>query len=262
MFSRLKSPEEERGVDVLKGYAVRTSKHEIKRFLRSMEYRRLPRHLKRIKTWNEDLLVLVDIVEECDPIDSVANLVEEMVKEGFGSKLSGRRQESLIETVSIPKYQPLTDSQYVESAKLWPCIRSCRFEEELDDDYIGSMVRVLKTKRSMAICTGACIIADGKQELSIHEDTDNVLGHSILKAVEEVSKAQILYLCTGFDAFILKEPCLSCSMALVHGRIKRVFCLKRDPEGPFSRIKINYNKNLNHRYPVYFMDETCADCPM
>ncbi|AFM98992.1 hypothetical protein EHEL_090970 [Encephalitozoon hellem ATCC 50504] len=259
MFTRLGTPEEEREVCILKGYAIRTSRGDIKRFLRLMEYRMLPKHIKRIKQRHGDLLVLVDVVEDEDPIGDVMSLVMKMTKEGFGSELSSGDPTSLIETVSIPKYQPLTDVQYIESTALWPCIRSSKPTEELDAEYTKNMVREIISRRSTPICCGPCIIADGEKILSAHEDTDNVLGHSILKCVEEVSKAQISYLCTGLDAFIFREPCLSCSMAFVHGRIKRVFCINKVSEGPFSSLKINYNRSLNHRYPVYFMNEDCKD---
>ncbi|AFN83756.1 hypothetical protein EROM_091400 [Encephalitozoon romaleae SJ-2008] len=261
MFTRLKTVEEEREVCILKGYAVKTSRLDTKRFLRLMEYRRLPKHIKRIKPWNGDLLVLVDIVEDGDPINDVVNLVARMVERGFGSELSFDDPVSLIETVSVPKYQPLTDAQYIESTALWPCIRSSRTTEELNIEYIKTMIEEVKTRKNAPICCGTCIIADGKRALSIHEDTDNILGHSILKGIEEISKAQISYLCTGLDAFIFREPCLSCSMALVHGRIKRVFCINRVSKGAFSSLKINYNRSLNHRYPVYFMNEDYGDKP-
>lgn len=261
MFTRLETMEEEREVCILKGYAVKTSRLDIKRFLRRMEYRKLPKHVKRIKPWNRDLLVLVDVVEDRDPIGDVVNLVARMVEEGFGSGFSSNSPTSLIETVNVPKYQPLTDAQYIESTALWPCIRSSRTTEELNIGCIKSMVREVETRENASICCGTCIIADGKRALSIYEDTDDILGHSILKGIDEISKAQVSYLCTDLDAFIFREPCLSCSMALVHGRIKRVFCINRVSEGTFSNLKINYNRSLNHRYPVYFMNEGCADNP-
>ncbi|KAJ3280629.1 adenosine deaminase, tRNA-specific 3 [Blyttiomyces sp. JEL0837] len=36
------------------------------------------------------------------------------------------------------------------------------------------------------------------------------------------------YLCSGYDLFITREPCVMCSMALVHSRIRRVYYL--DPQ--------------------------------
>ncbi|CAD27072.2 hypothetical protein [Encephalitozoon cuniculi GB-M1] len=255
MFTRLKTAEEERRVGVLEAYAVRTSKHDIRKFLRAMEYRRLPRHLKRIKPQDSDLLVLVDLVQDGGSMDRVVGLVRSMAEGGFGNGLPAEDLASSIEIVSVPEHQPITDSQYAEGTALWPCIRTHRFIEELDIEYITRVVEMLKTRSAISICCGACIIAGGEGIVSVQEDTDDVLGHSVLRAVEEVSKAQVSYLCTGLDAFIPREPCLSCSMAFVHGRIKRVFCVKRVSGGPFSGLKINYNKSLNHRYPVYFMDE-------
>lgn len=255
MFTRLRTLEEERGVEALKAYAVRTSKSDVKRFLRQMEYKKLPMHLKRIKPCGTGLLVLIDLVQDDDSLEKVTDLVTKMTREGFGPGPSSVDPMSLIEQVDVPKHQPHTDTQYVESTLLWPCIRLQTPIEDLDLKYIKRMVEILRSREStLAVCTGACIIADGENVVSIHKDTDNILGHSILKAVEEVSKAQVSYLCTGLDAFVLKEPCLSCSMAFVHGRIKRVFCIGNTLGGPFSGLKINYHRSLNHRYLVYFMD--------
>ena len=56
----------------------------------------------------------------------------------------------------------------------------------------------------------------------------------------------------------IKEQCLSCAMALVHGKIKRVFCLKKGNKNSlsqFSNLKFKLNKFLNHRYNVYFLEE-------
>lgn len=61
------------------------------------------------------------------------------------------------------------------------------------------------------------------------------------------------YLCTGYEAYILREPCIMCSMALVHARIKRVFfCFDNVLKGGLkSRTKLQTIPSLNHHFEVF-----------
>ncbi|KAJ3161757.1 adenosine deaminase, tRNA-specific 3 [Geranomyces michiganensis] len=60
------------------------------------------------------------------------------------------------------------------------------------------------------------------------------------------------YLCTGFDFFVVREPCVMCSMALVHSRVGRVFYAIPDPAGGLgSAYKIHVHPSLNHHYKVF-----------
>lgn len=61
------------------------------------------------------------------------------------------------------------------------------------------------------------------------------------------------YLSTGYSIYSLNEPCLMCSMALIHSRAKRVFYhLPSRPHGSIETLtKLHTNKNLNHRFEAF-----------
>ncbi|XP_020815206.1 probable inactive tRNA-specific adenosine deaminase-like protein 3 [Drosophila serrata] len=60
------------------------------------------------------------------------------------------------------------------------------------------------------------------------------------------------YLCTGYDVYLLQEPCLMCSMALVHSRAKRVFFLRTSENGALvTRFQLHTVRELNHHYEVF-----------
>lgn len=60
------------------------------------------------------------------------------------------------------------------------------------------------------------------------------------------------YLCTGYDLYTTREPCIMCSMALVHSRIRRVFYGCQSENGGLgSAYKIHCQKGLNHHFQVF-----------
>ncbi|GAB0094229.1 probable inactive tRNA-specific adenosine deaminase-like protein 3 [Sergentomyia squamirostris] len=61
------------------------------------------------------------------------------------------------------------------------------------------------------------------------------------------------YLCTGYDLYIVAEPCLMCSMALIHSRTRRIFFHRMSPEtgALVSRVQLHTVKELNHHYQVF-----------
>lgn len=67
------------------------------------------------------------------------------------------------------------------------------------------------------------------------------------------------YLCTGYDCYVLQEPCAMCAMALVHSRLRRiVFCDRDEERGMLggSGVRLHSLKSLNHHFVVYHLPLT------
>ncbi|GAA5906305.1 hypothetical protein JCM5296_000310 [Sporobolomyces johnsonii] len=97
--------------------------------------------------------------------------------------------------------------------------------------------------------------------------TGNCLAHAAANAIDAVAVLDLHdarpplspdaveppYVLTGLAVFISHEPCLLCSMSLLHSRIKELYFVKRAPGsgGCGSLYSVHEDGGLNHRFDVW-----------
>lgn len=82
-------------------------------------------------------------------------------------------------------------------------------------------------------------------------------------SVRKLNQAEdgLPYVCTGYDLYVTREPCVMCAMALVHARIQRVFYGAPSPDGALgTRFRVHARPDLNHRFQVFrgILEDQCC----
>jgi tRNA(Arg) A34 adenosine deaminase TadA len=77
----------------------------------------------------------------------------------------------------------------------------------------------------------------------------------VLRAVSQQRQQQAGYLCNDLGLVASHEPCVMCSMALVHSRIAMAFFLRANTVhgGMGGTHHVNRTPSLNHRFPAYLV---------
>lgn len=207
---------------------------EISLFLLSLqgnEFFEIPGHLKRARKIDKDF----------------SNILLKMGKHpGF-------------ETVMVPSSNDFENKEeFTHYNRIWPVSWYPHKEVSLDLDYIykfSSQILEKYSKNEDFDCASRCFIVDpeNKKIMSENSSIDRIF-HPILELISITSKKNasigVNYLCTGMDVFLSREPCQSCAMALIHGRIRRVFYYK-SMTGVFEKKFFHEIKSFNHRFQVF-----------
>ncbi|CAH1766878.1 11495_t:CDS:2, partial [Entrophospora sp. SA101] len=223
---------------------------------------------------------LICLVKDIPSIDDLLLLIK---KHNFDSILIPRIEQ-------IPKYPAITKSQFYEWRQLWPIDyhENVKNRNNFTDKDIkilkGYMQRAIELaelgKSNQEIPIG-CVIVDPKGSRILAEcydsrtTTRHPLKHAIIKCLDVVTSVEncntfttqhdyvskpeklsndvAAYLCKGYDLFVTHEPCIMCSMALLHSRIGRVFYGKSSivAGGLGSCFKLHTHNSLNHHFKVF-----------
>jgi len=204
-------------------------------------------HLKRIR--GRDILICPS------DGDFSQKSIEEKIFSAFSNK-NISCEEIEIAKVFVSKNPVLTKQQYSVANGLWPVrltVPLVDTETSFSDKKVIDKFQVLFDNQAECMFEKNGIMVFGT---CADRASPNHYKHAILNACASVGPVSD-YLATDFEVFLLSEPCLMCSMALLHSRVARVYYLvhHRFEEtkwgGLGSICSIHANKQLNHRFQVF-----------
>lgn len=137
-------------------------------------------------------------------------------------------------------------------------------------EHINFMKLALKEAKKAALIdevpVGCVIVKDGKVIAKAHnqkEKYNNTILHAEIVALQKAYKKLGSWRLIDCDMYITLEPCIMCSGAIIHSRIRKVYFGTKDPKGGAicSIDNVFDNKFVNHKvsYEEGLLKDECSN---
>lgn len=225
------------------------------------------KHVRRLNRSEDSTEVLLYPVTHGDRIE----------KEDFDKYFIGGTRQ-----VDVPTKPCLVRRQYEEClARSWrnivfrenTILENCLRPRPIDDQQ-RSILDLLESLERRSNSSNCAIVYERDNPIPLVAAADyrheKPLEHSAMVAIDCLSERPIYsrpnlvdelfdkqtkknYLLNGCSIYLSREPCLMCSMALLHSRIETVFFVRpnRSTGALLSNYKLHTLKKTNHRFAVY-----------
>ncbi|KAJ3221718.1 adenosine deaminase, tRNA-specific 3 [Clydaea vesicula] len=248
-------------------------------------------HLKRIKKTtellddNKNCINLYGLIAKTSDVkkEDLVNFLLQNFNNDNGQNFDSDYFNQRIIKISASKY-PATDKKKFDIWKtLWPMNFHNDYQKHdipLNDIEIQEIFSIMNKLKNLSVELNSSknvgLIYDPKKKLTtLQTDLNSLtdshpLNHCILQLINASAKNYVIklqkskvgdkrkgldcesYLLKDMDVFVLKEPCIMCSMALVHSRVSRIFYVENTEEGGLEGLlKVHLVPSLNHHYRAF-----------
>ncbi|WBW71199.1 tRNA specific adenosine deaminase subunit Tad3 [Schizosaccharomyces osmophilus] len=243
-------------------------------------------YVKKIRSKQKEALLhcarLRRIQKENEPLELEIILcpVLAMTQSQIEKDLQELEIDAKVYILPVPSHAPLTLEQYKEWNPIWPVFYRRHTERqdiftnrelEVIDGVLNDLIQAAFVSQSKGQigCAAAVYDHTSRTVLSVSIDERNAsrnpVDHCAMRAINLVAagererrklpheSSEERYLCRGLTVLMTHEPCVMCSMALLHSRIFRlIYCQQQSLTGGIESLYgIHWRAELNHRYLAY-----------